>query len=731
MSSSPTRSESPELLEREGRKNTEAASGILGSLEADSFKEPSQHQRRWDYLNSLELSDPPMIGMGGNNSNNSNILVVEEEDDYQEKPLRERPAWIGTCQQGFQKHHRIIYIAAAVALSMIGASIFFSTNGSRSAASGSRGGDGTVTMESNYFLYNDQIPITVTTSKKASDLWVGIWHEKDAPGTVYTVSDVPSAMWISLCELDDHACLSKKTHTVTFSSSTDWDSDLEISWPLCNGKWTACLIDADDNNLGCSEDFFVNGGSCTGLCRPASGDLSELHHAQPKEGTPLTKIAFGSNFAPGNQVDDTLWKHVRETFQPDLWVWLGNFINAEGENLQHKRDAYNLNKHDTFYSQMGPLAEPQIPVAATWNDYDAGNDNGGAEYQCYADSQQEFAYWLNVDEDDPRHPSQGDAVQKGVYSSNMFTTPDGSSNGVHLILLDVRTFRSPTFEDKGYCEGDESTMLGDDQWNWFQMELDRPSEIKIIGTGLQVLQPTDQVENKATDYCAHADNFQQAIRALGEDQNWLGTQFESWGQLPVERAKLLMLVQRAINEGKAKKVIFISGDMLWGSVAAKNIPENQFGAAQTVFEVTSSGIDMSWPYANPNANRLKVRSADSSGEGPYQNECVFPFFYQGKEYRECTDVGEEKPWCALQVDDKFEMVDGQWGYCRPIEEELVPAANITYSGENSCDQSMHICKARANYGGIEVDWDNRYIDLDIFTPHSNVDPREARVRIGF
>ena len=198
----------------------------------------------------------------------------------------------------------------------------------------------------------------------------------------------------------------------------------------------------------------------------------------------------------------------------------------------------------------------------------------GKEYQCLKPSQDEFAYFFDLPETDPRHPSQGANQRKGVYNSYMFTTPD-DSDGIHLIHIDARSHRSPTYNSYGPCEGENSTILGDEQWAWLQAELNRPSEIKVIGSGIQVLPPT-YYGRSLTSYCAYDGEggaFLSANLEVGEDSRWRGMRYEAWSEVPKERTKLLKMVQKSINDGNAKKVIFISGDQHWGvySLCLKSI----------------------------------------------------------------------------------------------------------------------------------------------------------------
>ena len=63
-------------------------------------------------------------------------------------------------------------------------------------------------------------------------------------------------------------------------------------------------------------------------CGRATAKLSPLTHIQPVEGNPISRIAFASCFRPYLQVSDALWRHMRESFQPDLFIWLGDNMCA-------------------------------------------------------------------------------------------------------------------------------------------------------------------------------------------------------------------------------------------------------------------------------------------------------------------------------------------------------------------------------------------------------------------
>ena len=48
-----------------------------------------------------------------------------------------------------------------------------------------------------------------------------------------------------------------------------------------------------------------------------------------------------------------------------------------------------------------------------------------------------------------------------------------------------------------------------------------------------------------------------SLARVGEGKHWFRTPFEweNWGQIPLEREKLLRMAQRAINRGKSKVLI--------------------------------------------------------------------------------------------------------------------------------------------------------------------------------
>jgi hypothetical protein len=212
--------------------------------------------------------------------------------------------------------------------------------------------------------FNDDIQVEIRSTNPKTSYYLGIFEQGKRPGSTFTVSDTKPIMWYQLCN-EDRSC--EVQAVLTFNRRTDWVTEYTFEWPLCDGQWVACLIDQESlSNLGCSDQFEVQGGNCEGVCKPAVAGFTPLNHLNPTPMSPVSKIAFGSCFEPESQENSKLWDHMRNVFKPDLWVWLGDNMYGDGEDMENKRLAYNRAKDDQFYKGSGPLAEPLIPVTGTW-----------------------------------------------------------------------------------------------------------------------------------------------------------------------------------------------------------------------------------------------------------------------------------------------------------------------------------------------------------------------------
>jgi len=470
--------------------------------------------------------------------------------------------------------------------------------------------------------------------------------------------------------------------------------------------------------LSCST---ILGHEAQAQCDPAVVPPSPINHYYAEDRLEVARVSFSSCYLPEDMTGDTFWSDVRSR-GTDLWLWLGDNMYMDGTNMDAKRDMYNEAREEEGYVEHGPVKEgSKIPVMATWDDHDCCADNAGNEFPCLEESQEEFVKHFNIPATDPVNQDSPD-YRLGVFNSRMFLKPGTEENGIHAIMLDARSGRDPTHSYHGPCQGADTKMLSNQQWDWLENELNFESEVKIIASGIQVLPPTDQTKDRE-EFCSDDSHsggdtttFSDSIAQLGENSDWYGTSYETWAEIPQERLKLLGLAQKSINEGMTKVVIFVSGDQHWAELMAKKVPESDnFGHSQTLYEVTASGVPQSFNYDIVNSNRLRDRSCDSEGSGPYNQACVFPFRYNGVTYNECTTTGSNFEWCSTFTDSTNSHQKGYWGNCDSKENEL---AQTTFSDSTkTCTLSKyHICYALGNYGFIEVDFENKQVKMGIKTP---------------
>lgn len=265
---------------------------------------------------------------------------------------------------------------------------------------------------------------------------------------------------------------------------------------------------------------------------------------------PVERIAFGS--CAKQDQPQPIWDAIHE-LRPELFLFLGDNIYGDTEDL-----ALLQRKWDQLAAQPGlQTIRKYCQVLGTWDDHDYGADDAGAEYPKKRESQQLFLDFLGVPKDSPRR------VQEGVYSSVVVGPP---GQRVQIILLDARYFRSPQL--KGYQPGEPgdgyrgkyvpnddpaATVLGEAQWKWLGEQLKVPAELRIIGSGVQVL-PDEHGSEK-------------------------------WANFPRERRRLFEL----IRDAKARGVVLLSGDRHLAEVM--KLPANEFGIGYPIYEITSSSLN--------------------------------------------------------------------------------------------------------------------------------------------
>ncbi|MEL6389173.1 MAG: alkaline phosphatase D family protein [Bacteroidota bacterium] len=239
-------------------------------------------------------------------------------------------------------------------------------------------------------------------------------------------------------------------------------------------------------------------------------------------------IAFGSCNRPDEE--QTVWNKITKN-KPDLWIWLGDIVYGDTEDMAKLRSDYDLQSANADYASFSSTRD----VIGIWDDHDYGVNNGGTEYPKKDSSKLELFRFLNVSKD---NPAWG---RDGAYQSHLYTYGDLT---VKVLLLDARYFREEPHQSN-------STILGQRQWQWLIGHLSQnEADVHIIASGIQVL-PTDH-------------------------------KYEKWGNFKPERERLLNI----IDQLDVNTPIFISGDRHIGEMSMVALPQSGL----PILEITSSGL---------------------------------------------------------------------------------------------------------------------------------------------
>jgi alkaline phosphatase D len=269
----------------------------------------------------------------------------------------------------------------------------------------------------------------------------------------------------------------------------------------------------------------------------------------------LTTIALGSC----NRQDrpQKMWPIIA-SHEPQLWIWLGDNIYGDSEDMEVMRRKYLQQKYGEAYTAF----RRQTPVIGIWDDHDFGANNAGKEFPKRDESQALMLDFLDVP------PTAPVRRQKGGYQSFTFG-PAGKQ--VKVILLDSRYFRDEPIRNPNrppaYLPNEAGTILGEEQWAWLEKELAASgAQVHLIGNGIQVI-PEDH------DY-------------------------EKWANFPRERQRLLDLLKKY----HVPHPVLLSGDRHIAEISRLNLPDYVY----PVYELTSSGMTHSYEGVGEEPNRHRV-----------------------------------------------------------------------------------------------------------------------------
>ncbi|NND16458.1 MAG: alkaline phosphatase family protein, partial [Eudoraea sp.] len=164
-------------------------------------------------------------------------------------------------------------------------------------------------------------------------------------------------------------------------------------------------------------------------------------------------IAFGS--CNDHLRPNLLWDDILNT-QPDIWIWGGDNIYADTDDMAKMRKMYEEQKAIPGYAKL--ISE--VPIIGSWDDHDYGKNDGGSDYVSREGSQSAFLDFMGVPADSPRRN------QKGIYTYHDYRA---AGKKIRVIVLDTRYFRTaltPGTGDARYQPNPsgEGELLGESQW---------------------------------------------------------------------------------------------------------------------------------------------------------------------------------------------------------------------------------------------------------------------------
>jgi len=276
-----------------------------------------------------------------------------------------------------------------------------------------------------------------------------------------------------------------------------------------------------------------------------------------KENPSEFTIAFGS--CNNHILDNLLWDDVVAA-KPDVWVWGGDIIYADTDNVERIKAMYTAQNSVPGYKQL----KKEVPVIGTWDDHDYGLNDGGAEFSVKKQSEQAFLDFMEVPKDSPRRN------QDGIYTAHDYDLPMGM---VKIIVLDTRYFRTALtpdtetrkrFKPNVYGKG---TVLGVQQWRWL----------------------AEQLGNSKADF----NLIVSSIQFLSNEHG-----FECWGNFPHEVDRLRQL----IADSKAQGVLILSGDRHISEFSKTQVTELPY----PLIDFTSSGLTHSYSSFSEESNPYRI-----------------------------------------------------------------------------------------------------------------------------
>ena len=257
--------------------------------------------------------------------------------------------------------------------------------------------------------------------------------------------------------------------------------------------------------------------------------------------------------------------------EADLFLMIGDNVYGDKDGMAYATNQAELDELRESFAELAARRDFQAvraahPMMVAWDDHDYGANDAGRDFPFRRLAERVHERFWGLENKDV-------GAWPGTYYARSFG-PEGQRT--QIIMLDTRFFRSaltPTDEygkagKERYIPSSDpnQNMLGNDQWTWLENQLQKPADLRLIVSSVQVL-PTD------------------------------GHGWESWSRLPAEQHRLFDL----IGETGAKGVVFVSGDrhtaFLYRSESALPYP---------AYELTASSLNVSFSEATPEQDTAQI-----------------------------------------------------------------------------------------------------------------------------
>lgn len=284
-----------------------------------------------------------------------------------------------------------------------------------------------------------------------------------------------------------------------------------------------------------------------------------------------TRIAFGSCAHQDKQ--QPIWDVILES-RPDLFIFLGDNVYGDTRDPSVLQAKYAKLRAKPGFQRLCA----QVPIMATWDDHDYGENDAGYEYPMKEESRRIFCEFWGEPSDSVRR------TREGIFDSIIFSAgnrslqvilPDLRFNRTPIRSLDLGSARYKDWAERLEREGREvpgpyernpdlsATMLGEVQWQWLEAQLKEPVDLRILASGLQV---------------------------VADFPGW-----EAWINYTSDHQRLL----QSIRKYRADGLICISGDTHYGEISRLDL-----NSPYPLWDITSSGLTEVWPVTPPNSRRI-------------------------------------------------------------------------------------------------------------------------------